>query len=704
MSPPDPLLGCLEELSRRFQRPRSRAALVAGLPVGDNPLTPELFVRAATRNDLQAELIEGSLDTLQWHGLPAVFLGRNGALLLLGKTSHGYEVWRPESGAIESISLESLLPEHSGRFIRVQPAVRLDERASHLPPPEQASSWFWKTLWRYRTLYLDTILTAFVVNLFTVVSSLFAMNVYDRVVPNRAYETLWVLTFGVLIVFVFEFALRTLRSHFIDVAGKRADLVMSSLLFERVMGLRLEHRPASAGSMANLFKEFESLRDFFTSATMVSIVDLPFLFIFIAIIWVIGGPLFWIPLLAAPLIVGIGFIFQPSLSQAMRLNMAEATQKHGLLVEALAGIETLKTLSAEGQTQSRWEYLVAAASESAKRSRMLSTVLVNLTNLVQQFVYVVVVIGGVYLIGDNLLTMGALIACSILSGRAMAPLAQISALFVRYQAARHALTSLNRLVALDQERPAEQRFLHRESIEGSLQVEEVSFAYPGQQVPALQQIALEIRPGEHVAIVGKIGSGKSTLLKLLVGLYRPNQGTIRIDGVDIAQIDPADLRRHIAYVEQDTRLFFGTLRENIALGTSGATDDQIVRAARMAGLEELVQRHPMGFEMRIGEGGAGLSGGQRQAVAVARALLREPDILLLDEPTAGMDQGSEQTLIRSLGEYAQKRTLVVVTHKPTMLPLVDKLVVIDAGKVVACGPKAEVLAALGKNEEARRNG
>jgi ATP-binding cassette subfamily C protein LapB len=556
------------------------------------------------------------------------------------------------------------------------------------------ASWLWGTLARYWREYVNVAVGAILINVFTLASPLFVANVYDRVVPNRAFETLWVLAVGVSIVFFFDLLLRSLRAYLVDVAGRGVDVRVSSGLFHQVLGARFAHRPASAGEFASNLRDFEMLRDFLTSATLLTVIDLPFALFFIAMIGLISPPLALIPLVAVPLVVGVALIMQVPLTRLVEENFRVNARKQGILVESIYGLEAVKSQRAEGVMQDKWEYAVRHSAESGLKSRLLSGLALHFTNFVQQIVTVAVVVGGVYLIAGNQLTLGGLIACSILAGRALAALTQAAALMTRYQNTRTALKSLDRIMALPQERPAGRSFLQRPPLNGEVEFSRVVFAYPGQQTPALEGVAFRVRAGERVAILGRVGSGKSTVLKLALGLYQPASGAILMDGTDIAQLDPGEMRAQLGYVPQEVLLFSGTMRENITLGRPHATDAEVLEAARLAGVDEFVRRHPLGYDLRIGEGGTGLSGGQRQAVASARALLGAPRVLLLDEPTSAMDNSSEQAYLAALRSFLEGRTLLLVTHKPSMLALVDRLIVIEGRRVVADGPKDKVLAAL----------
>ncbi len=693
--PKDALLLCLEELCRLYKLPGALKTIDSIYPKSAKPITLDKFVSIVKKINFVASVDELSMKALATQKLPLIYFNKNNeASLLLAIENDQYHIWEASLNQASHITAIVFKATYVKKCILIKPQLQNDGRVSFHDSIIKPSGWFWESLLKYKKVYMDVILASLVINILSIFSSLFTMNVYDRVIPNQAHETLWALAIGVFIAYIFDILLRTLRSYFVDTANKRGDNEISAMLFERVMGLRLEHRPASSGSMANTLKEFDSLRDFFTSATLLSVVDLPFVFIFILVIGWIGGYLFLVPLLAIPLIIFSGLIFQPALERAMNLNLTEASQKHGLLIESISNMETIKSLSTEGFFQNKWESILEASSASSFRSKFLATMIVNMTSFIQQVAYILIIIIGVYLIEKNALTMGGLVACSILASRAMAPLAQISSLLIRFQTASHALRNLNTLIATEQERPSNKKFLHRAAFDGGIQFDKVTFNYPGQGAHSLDSISFDIKPGDKVAILGRVGSGKTTLLKLILGLYRPQSGSILIDGIDQNQIDPIDLRSNMGYVDQDAKLFYGTLRDNIAIVKPDANDAMILEVAKIAGVEEFAKTHPLGYEMRVGEGGHGLSGGQRQAITIARALLLNPQIILMDEPTSGMDTVAESHFIKNMNIFLKQRTLLFVTHKSSMMTMVDKIILMDAGKIVAFGPRDEVLKKL----------
>ncbi len=697
-----PLLACLAILMRLAGKPVSIQTLKSGLPLGKTPPNAATCIRAAERNGMQAKIVHRDrIEKISPLTLPCILLLENGNACVLTdiEGSDARVIFAENGDTSVSVPIETLEKSYLKTAIFARLRGSLDKRASELKLLN-TKRWFWGTIFRFLPIYVHVVLASVVVNILAIASSLFTMNVYDRVVPNNAVDTLWILAVGVLIAFGFDFLLRNLRGYFVDVAGRNADILIAGKLMQQVMGMESEYKPDSTGSLANNLREFESLRDFFSSTTLLAIVDLPFLFIFVFIVYLIGGPLCIIPLIAVPLVLTVGLLLQFPFQRFIEDGFKESTQKNALLVEIISGLETVKSCLAEGTMQHRWENIIGMSAVSSTRAKALANFSITFTQFTAQVVSISIVIFGVYRIAQGELTMGGLIACNILVGRSMAPLGAVAALLTRLQQSRMALKSLDLLMKIPNERSEDKTFVRYDDLTSEITFDQVTYQYPRAETLALNNISMTIRPGEKVAIIGRVGSGKSTIGRLCQGLYHPKQGTARIGGIDIRQLDPADLRRMIGYVSQDNYLFYGSVKDNITLGAPYADDQAILRAARIAGVADFLRMHPAGFGLQVGERGMNLSGGQRQAVAIARALLQDPDILILDEPTSSMDNGSENLFCRRLQAELNGKTLILITHRHSMLALVNRLIVLDNGRIVADGPKEKVLVEL-RNERVR---
>jgi ATP-binding cassette subfamily C protein LapB len=693
------LLACLLAIAAAHGETLTAEAAMAGLPAQHQRLTPDLFARAARHAHLSSHMVRQDLLRAKEALLPAVLLLRGErACVLVGfdEQRTRAQVLYPEAiDAPAWVPIERLAGEHAGIIIYARPLQRFDPRAPAVHR-RRDGHWFWGVIGESHLLYRDVLLAAFLANLFALGLPLFLMNVYDRVVPNQALDTLWVLAVGLMLMLVSDLVLRMLRARFIDLASARADLRLSSYIMERVLGMRMEERPGSAGSFAANLRAFESVRDFIGSATVTAFIDLPFGLLFLGVIGWIAWPMLLPIALGAGLLLAYAVFVQARMQQLAETMYRAGAERNAILVEGLVGFETVKAMGAEAPLQRKWENSAALLSSVGMRLRLLATSAVSGTAFMQQMVSVVVVITGVYLIAAQDLSMGGLIACTMLASRVMGPIGAVAGLLVNYHTAATALDSLDGLMQREVERPDDAHFISRGLLRGAIEFRDVSFSYPAQDGASLSNVNLRIAPGEHVAIIGRVGCGKTTLARLVLGLYRPTGGAVLVDGVDVRQLDPAELRRQIGYVQQDPVLFFGTLRENITMGAPHAHDEDLVRAARIAGLLDMVNRHPQGFDMQIGERGESLSGGQRQQVAIARAVVNDPAILLLDEPTSSMDHTAEEALKQRLAHYTRHRTLVVVSHRCSLLELADRLVVLDAGRIVADGPRASVLDDLRK--------
>ncbi len=553
--------------------------------------------------------------------------------------------------------------------------------------------WLFGPMRANRGTYIQVAFAAVMINVFSLVTAMFSMVVYDRVVPNNATDSLIALSVGVLLVLLFDFILRGLRGYFIDIAGHRIDAEVGEGIYKRVLDMKLADRKGSTGSFAGLLREFESLRDFFASATLAALVDVPFILLFLAVIAKIGGSLVWVPIAVIPVVLIVGWIIQPILTRLSAGSMAQGLTKQGVLVETLSGLETVKSTSGAAVLEDRWRTAVDGHADLARRQRGFSQIALNTATTMQQLAYVGMIFFGVYLLHEQKLTMGAMIACSLLVGRCLAPLAQIAQLLTRLSHTQTAYRQLDKLMRQDGETQNGSNYLRRNKIAGGISFRNVIFRYPGSTVRAIDDVSFDIQPGEKVAILGRIGSGKSTVTRIVLGLYEPTEGAVLIDDTDARQIHPQDLRRNIGAVLQDVFLLSGTIRENIALRDPKATDDEILRVSRLAGAHDFVGQIPNGYDVKLADRGEGLSGGQRQSLAIARALLGSPPIVLLDEPTSAMDTNSENALLSRLEGELKDRTVLLVTHRASLLKLVDRVIIMDRGKIIAQGPRDDVLRA-----------
>ncbi|MDF5875011.1 type I secretion system permease/ATPase [Pseudomonas aeruginosa] len=646
--------------------PLGDAELVDGMPLEHGRLPLHLVARALRRADITAQVTRQPLRRIDRYLLPALLLLDDGrALVLVGNDGEHAEVLVPQSdGGSQRMPLAELEALYSGTAVFASAATARTGGSATTPAPcpntgSSARSSGSGVLRRGHRRGVGG-------NVLAVASALFAMQVYDRVVPNAAFDTLWILASGVALAIVLDGVLRIMRGHLLNVLGKRLDLQLSTLLFSRVLSTRVAAKPASMGAFSTQVREFESVREFFTSSSAALISDLPFVAIFLLIIAVIGGHVVWVPLVACVLMILPGLLTQRLLGHLSRQNLREGAMKNGVLLEAFEHLETVKATRAEGRCLHQWETLTGELAGTAMKTHTLASTLSYSASIVQQLCYVGVVVFGVYRISEGAMTVGGLVACSILASRAIAPLSQAAGILGRWQHTKVAMEGLDQLMSAEQERPQGKRFVHKERLQGHYRLEGVRLAH-GDSPPVVDVQALNIRAGERVALLGGNGAGKSTLLRLLSGLLDAQAGRLLLDDVSLTQIDPADRQRGIGYLPQDVALFHGSLRDNLNLENAALGDEELLETLDGVGLGAFVRGHPLGLDMPI-QGNASLSGGQRQAVGLARVLLQDPPILLLDEPTAAFDQGSEKQVIDYLQQWLGKRTLVITTHKKACSP------------------------------------
>ena len=608
---------------------------------------------------------------------PCIAFDKNGYALVIEDISENGDVkvnYFSELVQNEDITLRNLGKYINGYFIIAKKVPSLKKGKN---------DWFWGSLSKSKFLYFQVIIAATLTNFLGLSSSIFIMVVYDRVVPNEAIESLIALTIGVLIAMSFEFIIKTLRAQFVDRASKKADQRMSRLIFDKILNMRLDTGSKKSGALASVVREFDTLREFFTSATLIAVVDLPFVFFFIYIISLIAGPLALVPLVAVPLVILSGLIVQPFLAKLAAGSMQTNMSKQSVLVETLNGLETVQATGCGQLMRQRFTEASNAQSDFSLKSKMYSQFAINSAASIQQLAQVATIFFGVFLIQDGIITMGAMIAAVILGGRTLSPLSQLASAMSRANSARQAHRSLSELMSDD---PSSTRSngvkLSRPDLRGTIELKNVSYSFPGSKIPIIKDLSLKIPAGQKVAILGKMGSGKTTFARLLSGLIEPTEGAIMIDGVDIRQIDLSDMRRNVGVMLQKTWLFSGTVKENLQIGYYEYGDDHLLNISKISGVDDFVSRSQSGYDLMLGEGGQGLSGGQLQSINLARAMLHDPNVLILDEPTSSMDTGTEKAVISRLKDWANKRTMIMVTHRNSILELAERVLVVEGGSIL----------------------
>lgn len=691
------LLNCFVIFSKLYNKPISIETLTHGLPLehGVDKFTlftlhnkglNDIFSRVSDKAGFRSNLIHNfSLAEIPKILLPSILLLKDDKACIVTEFSEDYryvKIIMPElSEEAYWIESELLEKEFTGSLFLLKPLFEIHD-VTELSLKEK-KHWFWGSLSYSKSIYLDVIIASFLLNIFMLATPLFTMNVYDRVVPNSAFDTLWVFSIAVVIVYVFDTLMKFLRTYTLEVAAKKSDVIISSKLFEYVLNIKLSHRFSSVGSFASNLREFDHIRSFFTSSSMATLIDLPFLLIFLGVIFIIGGEIVIVPMIAALIIIIYSLVIKTPLKRSIDKVSKSSAYKNSVLIESLSTIETIKSLSLQSQMQWKWEESVGKIAKDEISSRLLSNSITTFSNFVIQISSVAVLILGVYAISEQSLSMGGLIALVMLTSRTLAPLNQFASLISNYEYAKSSYKMLNEIMQLPTDYSDEQRFVERKNINGIIEFKNVKFKYPNTDYYILNDVSFKISNNEKVGIIGTNGSGKTTILKLIMGLYEPESGSILIDGVDINQISPYDLRKHMAYVPQDIVLFKGTLQENISNAVESLSDEELIKAAKMSGVENFVAQHPSGYNLSIQERGDGLSGGQKQAVGVARAFVKSSaSMVLMDEPTNSMDSNTEVLVEDSLRVFSTQKTMILVSHKQSLLQMSERLILLRNGKIL----------------------
>lgn len=698
-SPPEiqeTLLLALQSALRLFDVRLTLNALRADMPAfppqEDVDAQNQWALRALQSRGISAAWQQIDLADVKSFVLPAVMRLETGYCVLTQCSEKKCAIIDPALGGQPvEVDFARLAQHYSGELLLLRPKSYLDHRADDIVHVGEGH-WFWHTLWSFKRYIYEAAALSVVINLLVLAMSIFTMTVYNRVLPNQTYVTLWTMAVGVTLALLFELAARLGRAWITDRAGKKIDLVLGAQLFRHVLKGKMSNRAQSSGAFGNVMQSFDSVRELTTSAALTTVADLPFVLLFLVVIHLVAGPLVWCVILILLLIVSMVLLMQIPLKRHAEESMKIGSNRYGLVIESLDNLETIKVLRAENLVASKHDVASVKLSSVNMKSRFLATMGSSIIQTTQQFGTVILLVWGAYLVGDGDISMGGIIATMTLMGRAIMPIATLAALGLRIQQAKTSLAILNKVMQSPTEREKEKVYVQLpQGCQTEIVCEGLTLRYKDDLPAVVGQLDVRFRQGERVAILGKMGSGKSSLLRLLVGLYPPTAGTITIAGVDIGQVEPVELRTRIALVNQEPRFMFGTLRDNLVMGAPYASDEELMAVAKMTGVSDIVASHPMGFGMPVSERGENFSGGQKQAIALARAVLSHPDVLLLDEPTSGMDMGSERMILQALIPAMEGRTVIIVTHRPAVLKYVDRVIVMDEGIKVADGPRDEII-------------
>ena len=673
------LLSAVRTLLREHGIRKSGASIRDAVEIPHDKFAPQQAVSALSTLGFKSSFGSVTLKKLSNDLFPLIAFMKDGTARVLKEIADNKKlvvVNFEKRGSPDEVELTEFNKDFSGYVIL---AKELNEREKE----ERSGHWFFSAFRKSKWLYVQVMIAAMVSNFLSLTTSLFTMTVYDRIIPNGAFESLIALSIGVIIALGFDFLIKSLRARFIDVASKRADLEISRRLFDRILTLTPNEQRQKTGAMAGTIREFESLREFFNSSTLVILIDLPFVFFFIYVIYLIAGPLAYIPLTAVPLVIIVGLGIQPFLARITRGSIESGMNKQAVLVETLSGLETVSATGSGKLMKKRYEDALNNQSDSGNKIRALSMFIINFAASVQQYAQVAAIFYGVYLIVDGTITQGALIGAVILGGRIMSPLSQLANTLTKVNGAIAAYKNLSKLIGKSYNSAANLSPISRPSFGGEVEFKNVSFKFEGASQPVIKNLSFKITEGQKVALVGKMGSGKSTLSRLVAGIYEPTEGAILIDGVDVRQIDPSDTRKNIGIMLQESWLFSGTIRENIQMGFNEYDDEHLLRICKISCVDDFVGAHPKGYDLEIKERGVGLSGGQRQTINLARSLIHDPKILLLDEPTSSMDQGTEKKVVDSLKVSCENKTMLIVTHRNPIFSMVDRVLVLENGQIVA---------------------